>query len=35
MGRGNAVESNDFSPVHFGASDPRADGEAVPEQISF
>jgi gamma-glutamyltranspeptidase/glutathione hydrolase len=35
MGRGNAVESNDFSPVHFGATDPRADGEAVPEQIPF
>jgi gamma-glutamyltranspeptidase/glutathione hydrolase len=35
MGRGNAVESNDSSPVHFGATDPRADGEAVPEQISF
>ena len=35
MGRGNAVEANDFSPVHFGATDPRADGEAVPEQISF
>lgn len=35
MGRGNAVEINDSSPVHFGATDPRADGEAVPEQATF
>jgi gamma-glutamyltranspeptidase / glutathione hydrolase len=35
MGRGNAVEVNEQSPVHYGATDPRADGEAVPEQISF
>jgi Gamma-glutamyltranspeptidase len=31
MGRGNAVEASDSSPVHYGATDPRADGEAVPE----
>jgi gamma-glutamyltranspeptidase / glutathione hydrolase len=30
MGRGQVVES-DGNGVHFGASDPRADGEAVPE----
>jgi gamma-glutamyltranspeptidase/glutathione hydrolase len=35
MGRGNAVEANDTSPVHDGATDPRADGEAVPEQMPF
>ena len=35
MGRGNAVEMNDSNPVHFGATDPRADGEAVPEQMPF
>ncbi|WP_263355622.1 gamma-glutamyltransferase [Acidicapsa ligni] len=35
MGRGNAVEVNESSPVHYGATDPRADGEAVPEQIPF
>jgi gamma-glutamyltranspeptidase / glutathione hydrolase len=35
MGRGNAVEANDSSPVHYGATDPRADGEAVPEQMPF
>jgi gamma-glutamyltranspeptidase/glutathione hydrolase len=35
MGRGNAVEMNDSSPVHYGATDPRADGEAVPEQMPF
>ena len=28
MGRGNAVEANDSSPVHYGATDPRADGGA-------
>jgi gamma-glutamyltranspeptidase/glutathione hydrolase len=31
MGRGNAVEVDVGNPVHFGATDPRADGEAVPE----
>ncbi len=30
MGRGNAVMSNGTG-VHFGASDPRADGEAIPQ----
>lgn len=35
MGRGNAVEADSGSPVHFGATDPRADGEAVPEQMPF
>ncbi|AXC10239.1 Gamma-glutamyltranspeptidase [Acidisarcina polymorpha] len=35
MGRGNAVEVNEGSPVHYGATDPRADGEAVPEQMPF
>lgn len=35
MGRGNAVEVNESSPVHFGATDPRTDGEAVPEQLPF
>jgi gamma-glutamyltranspeptidase/glutathione hydrolase len=30
MGRGQVVES-DGNGVHFAASDPRADGEAVPE----
>jgi gamma-glutamyltranspeptidase / glutathione hydrolase len=32
MGRGNAVEVDEGSPVHLGATDPRADGEAVPEE---
>jgi gamma-glutamyltranspeptidase/glutathione hydrolase len=31
MGRGNAVSHNDRLAVNFGASDPRADGQAVPE----
>jgi gamma-glutamyltranspeptidase / glutathione hydrolase len=35
MGRGNAVERNDATGVNFGATDPRADGEAVPEQPPF
>jgi gamma-glutamyltranspeptidase / glutathione hydrolase len=35
MGRGNAVEHNDQTQVNFGATDPRADGEAVPEQLPF
>jgi gamma-glutamyltranspeptidase/glutathione hydrolase len=35
MGRGNAVEASDSSPIHYGATDPRADGEAVPEQMPF
>jgi gamma-glutamyltranspeptidase / glutathione hydrolase len=35
MGRGNAVEHHDSSGVNDGATDPRADGEAVPEQMPF
>jgi len=35
MGRGNAVEHNDATGVNFGATDPRADGEAIPEQMPF
>jgi gamma-glutamyltranspeptidase/glutathione hydrolase len=35
MGRGNAVEHNDQTNVNYGATDPRADGEAVPEQPKF
>ena len=31
MGRGNAVEVDVGNPVHFGATDPRADGLAMPE----
>jgi gamma-glutamyltranspeptidase / glutathione hydrolase len=35
MGRGNAVMHDDSLGVNFGASDPRADGQAVPEQPPF
>jgi gamma-glutamyltranspeptidase / glutathione hydrolase len=35
MGRGNAVEHDDKLNVNFGASDPRADGQAVPEMPPF
>lgn len=35
MGRGNAVMPDDKSGVNFGASDPRADGQAVPEQPPY
>ena len=35
MGRGNAVQHNQQSRVNFGATDPRADGEAIPEQMPF
>jgi gamma-glutamyltranspeptidase/glutathione hydrolase len=35
MGRGNAVEHNRQTGVNFGATDPRADGEAIPEQAPF
>jgi len=35
MGRGNAVEHHDGSGVNYGATDPRADGEAIPEQVPF
>ena len=31
MGRGNAVERNDVTKMNFAASDPRADGAAIPE----
>jgi gamma-glutamyltranspeptidase/glutathione hydrolase len=31
MGRGQAVLHSSASQVNFGASDPRADGAAVPE----
>jgi gamma-glutamyltranspeptidase len=31
MGRGNAVERNDATKINFAASDPRADGAAIPE----
>lgn len=34
MGRGNAVEVDEGKPVHMGATDPRADGEAVPEEVA-
>jgi gamma-glutamyltranspeptidase/glutathione hydrolase len=35
MGRGNAVLHDDATGVNFGASDPRADGAAVPEQPNW
>jgi gamma-glutamyltranspeptidase/glutathione hydrolase len=35
MGRGQAVLHNSTTKVNFGASDPRADGAAVPEQPKF
>jgi gamma-glutamyltranspeptidase / glutathione hydrolase len=35
MGRGNAVMHDDALGVNFGASDPRADGQAVPEQPPY
>ena len=35
MGRGNAVQHNQQSGVNYGATDPRADGEAIPEQVPF
>jgi gamma-glutamyltranspeptidase/glutathione hydrolase len=35
MGRGNAVEHHESTGVNYGATDPRADGEAVPEQMPF
>src|SRR5579859_7673706 len=33
MGRGQAIEHNSASGTHYAASDPRADGEAIPEPI--
>jgi gamma-glutamyltranspeptidase/glutathione hydrolase len=35
MGRGNAVMHDDKAGVNFAASDPRADGQAVPEQPPY
>jgi gamma-glutamyltranspeptidase / glutathione hydrolase len=35
MGRGNAVMHDDTLGVNFGASDPRADGQAIPEQPPY
>ncbi len=35
MGRGNAVEHDGTLNTNFGASDPRADGQAVPEMPPF
>ncbi len=35
MGRGNAVLHDEKTGVNFGASDPRADGQAVPEQPPY
>jgi len=35
MGRGNAVMHNSATGVNFGASDPRGDGAAIPEQPEF
>ena len=35
MGRGNAVLHDSATGVNFGASDPRADGAAIPEQPDF
>ena len=35
MGRGNVVMHDDATEVNFGASDPRADGAAIPQQPDF
>ena len=35
MGRGQAVLHNSATQVNYGASDPRADGAAIPEQPKF
>jgi gamma-glutamyltranspeptidase / glutathione hydrolase len=35
MGRGQAVLRNSSTRMNFGASDPRADGAAIPEQPDF
>jgi gamma-glutamyltranspeptidase/glutathione hydrolase len=35
MGRGNVVMHDDATGVNFGASDPRADGAAIPQQPDF
>ena len=33
MGRGQAVMHDSETDIHFGASDPRADGAATPEPL--
>ncbi|HVT97690.1 MAG TPA: gamma-glutamyltransferase, partial [Acidobacteriaceae bacterium] len=35
MGRGQAVLHNDATGINYGASDPRADGAAIPETPKF
>ena len=35
MGRGQAILHNSKTGLNFGASDPRADGAAIPEQPKF
>ena len=35
MGRGQAILHDSKTGMNFGASDPRADGAAVPEQPNF
>lgn len=35
MGRGNVVLHNSATGINYGASDPRADGAAIPEQPKF
>jgi gamma-glutamyltranspeptidase/glutathione hydrolase len=35
MGRGQAVLHNSATGINFGASDPRTDGAAIPEQPKF
>ena len=32
---GNAIEHSDQTGVNFGGTDPRTDGEAIPEQPPF
>jgi gamma-glutamyltranspeptidase/glutathione hydrolase len=35
MGRGQAVLHNSETGINYGASDPRADGAAIPETPKF
>jgi gamma-glutamyltranspeptidase/glutathione hydrolase len=35
MGRGQAVLHNSATGLNYGASDPRTDGAAIPEQPPF
>jgi gamma-glutamyltranspeptidase/glutathione hydrolase len=35
MGRGQAILHNGKTGINFGASDPRADGAAIPEQPNY